>query len=151
MIGSINAADGGKQKPLLRMILQNCMCDRRWQNSPRDDQIWQGGTDTSAHFTCWSMQRFTAISKSTCAQPGLKASPLYLLICLGSVSSTWSISQHVSTKSHNISVFNQLLIIKVSSRTTDLSPRASRMASAVTEQHMIDASRSVPVSEAEQR
>ncbi|KAM3593697.1 uncharacterized protein V6R79_019403 [Siganus canaliculatus] len=57
----------------------------------------------------------------------------------------------VSTRSHYISVFNQLLIIKVSSWTTDLSPRASRMAPAVTEPHMIDASRSAPVSEAEHR
>lgn len=56
----------------------------------------------------------------------------------------------VSTRGHYISVFNQLLIIKVSSQTTDPPPRASREAPVVTELHMIDASSSVLVSEAEQ-
>lgn len=136
MIGSITAADGGT-KPLLRMIPQNCLRTRGWKNRK---MIWRQRIGAFLLADLCNKNQMATIWSPCAPSPGWEHR-LYL----------WRPSTDVSTRRHSISVFNQLLIIKVSSPTTDVSPRASPMAPVVTEPHMIDASRPVPDSEAGQR
>ena len=139
MIGSISAADGGT-KPLLRMIPQNCRRTRGWKNRK---MIWRTGTFSLADL-CKKK------TKNKWLQYGVH-------VCSAQVESIISIfggigpSTDVSARRHCISVFNQLLIIKVSGPTADVPPQTSPMAPVVTEPHMIDASHSVPDLEAGQR
>ena len=110
MIGSISAADGGT-KPLLRMIPQNCRRTRGWKNRK---MIWRTGTFSLADL-CKKKQ------KNKWLQYGVH-------VCSAQVESIISIfggigpSTDVSARRHCISVFNQLLIIKVSGPTADVPP-----------------------------